>query len=156
MSGQRSPVVEGGCQCGAVRYAFYAPPEKNHVCHCRMCQRATGVLFAALAGAQRPNFAWTRGTPAEYASSNLATRCFCAACGTPLTFAYTSPEARIYVTIGSMDDPEAGAIERQFGVESRLSWVTFCEDVPKERTGESTAAQEFLASLQSNQDPRGA
>ena len=47
----RKPVATGGCQCGAVRYAFYAPLENAHVCHCRMCQRATGGVFAALAGA---------------------------------------------------------------------------------------------------------
>ena len=32
------------------------------ICHCRMCQRATGGVFAALAGTAPDNFAWTRGT----------------------------------------------------------------------------------------------
>jgi hypothetical protein len=31
--------------------------------------------------------------------------------------------------------------------------VKFCDDVPAERTGESAAAQEFLARLQNNQGP---
>ena len=50
--GARQPVATGGCQCGAIRYAFYAPLENAHVCHCRMCQRATGGVFAALAGSR--------------------------------------------------------------------------------------------------------
>ena len=149
----RKPVATGGCQCGAVRYAFYAPLENAHVCHCRMCQRATGGIFAALAGGSPDNFAWTQGTPAFFASSNLAKRGFCQMCGTPLTFKYNTPSARIYATIGSLDHPESAPIIKQFGIESRLPWVKFCEEVPGERTGESAAAQEFLAKIQDHQSP---
>ena len=141
----------GGCQCGAVRYAFYAPLEGMHVCHCRMCQRATGGVFAALAGGKPENFAWTRGTPKFFASSNLARRAYCADCGTPLSFKYELLTARMYVTIGSLDDPEAARIEKQFGIESRLSWVKFCESVPQERTAETPEAQEYLADMQVHQ-----
>jgi hypothetical protein len=148
---QRQPVASGGCQCGAVRYAFYVPLENAHVCHCRMCQRATGGVFAALAGSKPEHFAWTRGTPLFFASSNLARRGFCEKCGTPLSFKYDTPEARLYVTIGSLDDPEQAPIVKQFGIESRLSWVTFCEAVPGERTGEAPGAQAFLAKMQDHQ-----
>lgn len=147
MSEGRTPVATGGCQCGAVRYAFYAPLEKAHVCHCRMCQRATGGLFAALAGGTLENFAWTRGTPSFFASSNLARRGFCANCGTPLFFKYDAPDARIYATIGSLDEPEKAPIIRQYGIESRLPWVRFCDEVPAERTAEDAEAQAFLAGL---------
>jgi hypothetical protein len=149
--GARQPVATGGCQCGAVRYAFYAPLENAHVCHCRMCQRATGGIFAALAGTAPENFAWTRGSPAFYASSNLAKRGFCERCGTPLSFKYDAPAARMYATIGSLDHPEHVPIVKQFGIESRLSWVKFCEDVPGEATGATPAGQEFLANMQSHQ-----
>jgi hypothetical protein len=147
----RAPVAAGGCQCGAIRYAFYAPLEGSHVCHCRMCQRATGGIFAALAGGKLENFAWTRGTPRFFASSNLARRGFCADCGTPLSFKYDAAGARMNVTLGSLDDPEQAPIETQMGVESRLSWVKFCEGVPVERTGESAEDREFLAALRGNQ-----
>ena len=150
-SDSRTPAATGGCQCGAVRYAFYAPLEKPHVCHCRMCQRATGGVFAALAGGKPANFAWTRGAPRFFASSNLAQRGYCADCGTPLSFKYDEPSARIYTTIGSLDDPEAVKIVMQYGTESRLSWVNFCEDVPGEATGVSPDAQEFLAGMRANQ-----
>jgi hypothetical protein len=39
----------------------------------------------------------------------------------------------------------------QYGVESRVSWVKFCEDVKSERTGESADAAAFFASMQVNQ-----
>jgi hypothetical protein len=147
----RTPVATGGCQCGAVRYAFYAPLENSHVCHCLMCQRATGGIFAALAGGSPANFAWTRGAPAFYASSSLAKRGFCRDCGTPLSFKYETPEARIYTTIGSLDHPEDAPIVKQFGIESRLPWVKFCDEVAAERTGESASAQEFLAKMETYQ-----
>jgi hypothetical protein len=151
MSEVKTPVATGGCQCGAVRYALYVTPENAHVCHCRMCQRATGGLFAALAGPPKDAFAWTEGEPAFFASSNLAKRAYCRDCGTPLSFSYNQPEARFYVTIGSMDDPEAAPIVKQFGVESRISWVKFCEDVPGERTAEDEKAEQFFADMKSNQ-----
>ncbi len=146
-----SPIT-GGCQCGAVRYAMHvAQVEKPHVCHCRMCQKATGGLFAALAGCPKASLEWTRGEPAFFASSNLAMRGFCRDCGTPLTFAYNQPEARIYVTIGSMDDPELASVELQYGMESKISWVEFCADAPGERTGEGPGEAEFFKAMKSNQ-----
>jgi hypothetical protein len=148
---ERVPVATGGCQCGAVRYALYVTPQNVHVCHCRMCQRATGGLFAALAGAPRADFAWTRGTPAFFSSSNLACRGYCAQCGTPLSFAYEQPDARIYVTIGSLDQPGGVPIARQYGIESRLPWVQFCASVPAEATASDATAAAYLATMQNFQ-----
>ena len=144
--------ITGGCQCGSVRYALKVDRlEKPHVCHCRMCQKATGGVFAALAGCAKSNVAWTKGEPAIFASSNLATRGFCRDCGTPLSFTYNAPESRFYVTIGSLDEPESAAIEIQYGIEGKLSWVSFCEDVPAEVTANDEASRQFFAGLKSNQ-----
>ncbi|MBY0564441.1 MAG: GFA family protein [Hyphomonadaceae bacterium] len=151
MIGVKEAVATGGCQCGKVRYALYVPPERCHVCHCRMCQRATGGLFAALAGAPKHTFAWTEGEPAVFASSNLATRGFCRDCGTPLSFSYNRPDAHFYVTIGSLDDPSAAPIERQFGIESKIPWVQFRDDTPSEATGASPQAAAFFVGMQNNQ-----
>jgi hypothetical protein len=117
-----------------------------------MCQRATGGVFAALAGAPKADFAWTKGEPAFFASSTLAERAYCRDCGTPLSFAYNTPEARFYVTIGSLDDPNAAPIIIQYGVEGRLDWVKFCEDVPAEKTGEDPKAAAFLKTMKSHQE----
>jgi hypothetical protein len=151
MTDVRTPVATGGCQCGAVRYAFYVPLENSHACHCRMCQRATGGVFAVLVGSKKADFAWTKGEPAVFASSNLATRAYCRDCGTPLSFAYNTPEARFYVTTGTLDHPEDAPIILQYGIESRLPWVKFCEDVPAEKTGEDAASTEFFKTMASNQ-----
>jgi hypothetical protein len=39
----------GGCQCGAVRYRLLAPPNHASICHCRMCQKASGGPIMAFA-----------------------------------------------------------------------------------------------------------
>ena len=122
MSDVRRPVATGGCQCGAVRYALLSAPEGS-VCHCRMCQKAVGGPFAALAKLPKADVRWTRGRPAAFRSSASGMRGFCSDCGTPLTFAYDDA-LDMEVTIGSLDDPAGAPPRRAFGVESRLPWVT--------------------------------
>lgn len=125
----------GGCQCGAVRYEIHAALEKIHLCHCRMCQRAMGNAFAALAGSPRDALRWTQGTPKYYASSSLARRGFCADCGTPLSFEYLDA-SRVYVTIGSLDDPAAAAPGVHYGAESWLPWLHLQDGLAREPTAD--------------------
>ncbi len=116
------PVLTGGCQCGAVRYALFAMPEGASLCHCRMCQKAVGGPFAAYAPVRLADFAWTRGDPPAFRSSSAAERHFCPACGTPLTFRYFH-KPWIDVSIGSLDQPERVPPTAQVGVEGRLPWM---------------------------------
>jgi hypothetical protein len=73
--------VTGGCQCGAVRYRI-GRLGRSSVCHCRMCQKATGTPFAVFVTSH--DIEWTRGEPSRFRSSDLGERLFCSACGTPL------------------------------------------------------------------------
>ena len=127
-----SEPITGGCQCGAVRYALSERP-RTDFCHCGMCRRATGGVFAALTAVPRASFAWTQGRPSFFASSTAAERGFCAGCGTPLSFSY-HVSGKMNVTVGSLDDPElAGPNRGHFAAESRLSWVPICDGAPEER-----------------------
>lgn len=132
-AGERQRRHSGGCQCGAVRYATYAPLDGAHLCHCRMCQKAVGGPFAAFAGVDLADFAWTRGEPAVFASSTAAIRHFCAACGTPLTFHYLA-KTRISVTLGSLDHPEEVPPLGHYGAEARLAWTKGWDTLPEEAT----------------------
>ena len=142
---ERTPLMTGGCQCGAVRYALFAKP-KAEICHCRMCQKAVGGPFAALAMVDLADIAWTRGNPALFDSSSAATRGFCSACGTPLTYQGLD-RSRIDVTIGSLDDPAAAPPERQYGAESRLPWFDTLAALPAQDTNTK------YAGLTSHQHP---
>jgi hypothetical protein len=79
---ETQPAMTGGCQCGAVRYALFQVPVSS-VCHCRMCQKAVGGLFAAYCRLPLNRFAWTRATPASFRSSSVAERHFCASTRMP-------------------------------------------------------------------------
>lgn len=138
--------ITGGCQCGAVRYALAEPLQHMHFCHCRMCQRAVGGPFAALGSVPRTALHWTRGTPSFFASSSVAHRGFCAACGTPLSFAYTHSR-RINVTLCSLDDPSAFAPAQHFGIESQQPWLHLADDWPREATGDA----EWLKTMTTHQ-----
>ena len=136
MTEDRAVVHSGGCQCGAVRYALFADPERAHICHCRMCQKAVGGPFAALAPVRLADFAWTRGAPGAFLSSSVAARDYCAGCGTPLTFRYLDSEW-IDVTIGSLDRPRDVPPGEQFGIESRMPWFDHLAALPATTTSES-------------------
>ena len=93
----------GGCQCGAVRYSAQIDPEQAYLCHCRMCQRATGGVSIAFVGLPKGDMTWLSG-PDWYASSPFARRPFCSQCGTPLGFAFNDGE-NMDLTVGSLDEP---------------------------------------------------
>jgi hypothetical protein len=147
----REPVLTGGCQCGAVRYALYAPPQDGDICHCRMCQKALGNLFGAYAQAPTEAFAWTRGEPARFQSSSVAERTFCRACGTPLSFRYLA-RGHISVLVGSLDQPERARPRSQYGLESRISWLDEALALPGVRTQDDPPPG-GLAAVESYQHP---
>ena len=151
MTHTRQPAHTGGCQCGAVRYALYAEPTNPHICHCRMCQKALGNYFAPFAGVSLGDFAWVRGTPGAFRSSEAAERGFCRDCGTPLSFRFLDKD-RISVSLGSLDDPARVPPAKQYGVESRLPFLAALTDLSGVRTEDYVAAAD-LARLASRQHP---
>src|SRR5437879_13716571 len=105
MTADAKPVLTGGCQCGAIRFALKAVPNRVSICHCRMCQKAAGAPFASFADIEHADFAWTKGKPAAFKSSSIAMRDFCAACGTPLSFQIGRASCRegVSVAVASAD-----------------------------------------------------
>jgi len=140
--------LTGGCQCGAVRFACEGLGRAT-ICHCRMCQKAFGNAFAPLVRAT--GLEWTRGMPAWFRSSNKARRGFCAACGTPLAYAFDGFDAEL--AICAFDDAAAIAPTLQLALESKLPWCDGLPGLPT-RTGESAAkAAAVLRDIVSFQHP---
>jgi hypothetical protein len=114
--------MTGGCQCGRIRYAAQIGSDEAYLCHCRMCQRATGGVSIAFVNVKKTDLVW-ESQPDAYASSLIARRPFCSACGTPLGFEYPDSQT-IDLTVGSFDDPHRFVPKHHFGVETmHEAWI---------------------------------
>jgi len=151
MASEAKSVLTGGCQCGAIRFAVTAPPVKVSICHCRMCQKASGAPFASFADIDKREFAWTRGKPAAFKSSSIAERDFCPACGTPLSFRRIDGP-RIEIMTGTFDRSDRVIPTRQYGTESRLGWVVGIANLPSQTTMQNYGPEK-MATISSHQHP---
>ena len=122
--------VEGGCFCGAVRYEASGRPLNSMVCHCRSCRRVTGAPVVAWLTFPVERFRFSRGEPAQFASSAPVRRTFCAACGTPLTYARVDAPETIDVTTASLDRPETFPPTHHSWLEDNVAWVAFGDGLP--------------------------
>lgn len=137
----------GGCQCGALRYRVAALGRAT-LCHCRMCQKAFGGLFGPLVEVE--GLEWTRGAPARFDSSNRNWRCFCAGCGTPLTYEHAGGAE---VAIGSLDHPDAAPPVAQVNIESRRACFGALSTLPPATDAARAANEDWNAGVRSRQHP---
>jgi hypothetical protein len=126
--------MTGGCACGRVRYTAQVANDDAYLCHCRMCQRATGSVSIAFKQVLTKDVVWESG-PDWYASSPIANRPYCRECGTSLGFVFPEGE-KMDLTVASFDDPSRFVPRHHFGVESlHRAWLN-TEGLPEMRTEE--------------------
>ncbi|OOG66830.1 aldehyde-activating protein [Sinorhizobium sp. A49] len=150
MSLDNRPHYTGGCQCGAVRFRVEGVLGDASVCHCRMCQKASGNFYLPLVSVRGATVTWTRGERKRFQSSNAAYRGFCAGCGTPLT--YEAPDG-MALAIAAFDEPQGIMPTIQWGIEGKLPYVDRVPELPGEETMADAEAVSFLADLVSYQHP---
>lgn len=125
--------LTGGCQCGRVRYTATVENDDAYLCHCRMCQRATGGFAAAFVNLPLAGLIWDRAAD-WYQSSPIAHRPFCSACGTPLGFAFLENAQGIDITVGSFDDPSGFVPTQHSGAESMHEAWLDTSGLPRQRS----------------------
>ncbi|QHQ35550.1 GFA family protein [Algicella marina] len=128
----------GACQCGAVRYHATQGAARHTVCHCRMCQRATGNAFAPLLEVENSRITW-QGSPKSFRSSSIAERGFCANCGTPIFYRQIGADSTEFM-VGTIDTPIEFTPVANHGAESRLAWVFGLAAVAEQETVASVEA----------------
>jgi len=127
--------LTGGCQCGRVRYRAQADGAEAYLCHCRMCQKATGGFAASFVQVPLTAMHWD-SEPDWYASSPIAKRPFCSQCGTPLGFQFNDGKG-FDLTLGSLDDPYAFAPTAHAGAESvNEPWLD-TSGLPRQRSDQT-------------------
>lgn len=140
--------ITGGCQCGEVRFRVEGGLGAASICHCRMCQKATGGLFGPYVEA--PGLVWTRGAPRKFQSSNKVRRGFCGDCGTPLTYEFG--EGLVGLAIGALDRPWDVRPSEQLASAARAPYFEELASLPSHPEDEPRAAA-HLASIVSYQHP---
>lgn len=125
-----------------VRYSARIENDDAYLCHCRMCQRATGGVSIAFKSVRIADVAWTTREPDRYRSSPIAERGFCAECGTPLTFEFIERGEAMDLSVGSFDDPYRFKPVSHFSPETwHEAWLD-TTDLPATRVEENPATVE--------------
>jgi len=133
-----SQEMTGGCACGRIRFAARIDSDDAYLCHCRMCQRATGSVSIAFANVKQANVDWDH-EPDWYESSPIARRPYCRECGTSLGFQFKEGSENMDLTVAAFDDPSRFKPKHHFGAESmHRAWLN-TEGLPEKRTDEYQA-----------------
>ena len=127
--------MSGGCACGRVRYSATIENDEAYLCHCRMCQRATGSLSIAFKHVKQADVKWD-GEPDWYDSSPIAIRPYCRECGSSLGFQFKEGSENMDLTVASFDDPSGFKPKHHFGAESlHRAWIN-TEGLPEYKTSD--------------------
>jgi len=123
---------DGGCSCGAVRYALAAEPMIVHACHCRDCQRITGSAFVLNLWIEAKHVRASGAKPESFllrgGSGNAHELFFCGRCGTTLWSDYrVVPGPCLFVRAGTLDDPSGVVPDAHIFTRSKLPWVRLPE-----------------------------
>ena len=125
--------MSGGCACGRIRYTARIDSDDAYLCHCRMCQRATGSISIAFKNVMQSDVKWDH-EPDWYDSSPIAVRPYCRECGTSLGFRFKDGSDKMDLTVASFDDPSHFVPKHHFGAESiHRAWLN-TDGLPEMRT----------------------
>jgi len=114
--------MTGGCACGRVRFSAEVDSDDACLCHCRMCQRATGSISIAFMGIKKAKVRW-EGEPDYYVSSPIARRPYCRECGTSLGFEFPDSDS-MDLTVAAFDEPGRFRPVHHFAAESmQEAWL---------------------------------
>ena len=119
----------GGCLCGRVRFECSGEVVHSLVCHCRMCQRASGSSFAGIMFVPSRGLIITAGETRIYGSSTTSKRHFCADCGSSLFFERVSSSLH-GILVGALDDPNVFEPTMHICLSSKQAWVALSDGLP--------------------------
>ena len=130
--------VEGGCLCGAIRYAV-SPGDiaESGFCHCRTCQKQSGAPVVAWFAVAPERITLLSGEARAYRASTRAAREFCSNCGTYLFFCENNPAATISINTATLDEPALVPPDFHIYCESRISWFETRDLTPRHTRGKT-------------------
>jgi len=124
-------MAEGGCECGALRYRVTGDPYDSGYCHCRICQRTSGAPLQAFARVYADQFAYTKGKPVVFHSSEWGQREFCAACGSQLLYRGREAPHDVAFNTPTLDNPALFPPRQHVWYDSHLDWFEVKDELPR-------------------------
>lgn len=130
--------IDGGCDCGLIRYRVLTKPLFVHCCHCRWCQRETGASFALNAMIEA-DYVIHLGpepevinTPSSSGKGQKIARC--PQCRVAVWSNYSSAGPLIrFVRVGTLDCPDHLPPDIHIFTGSKQPWVQLSADIPSVR-----------------------
>ena len=116
------------CACGAVKFEFNNDPTFIAVCHCLDCKKASGGEAAMFFGVPEDDFTLISGKPKSFhyvaESGKGLDRNFCPDCGARVFSSnLESFPGMVFVTIGSLDQPDRIQPKLEMFTKRRLKWA---------------------------------
>jgi hypothetical protein len=127
--------LEGGCDCGYVRYRMETAPMFVHCCHCRWCQRETGASFALNAMIEADRVTVLAGvpeivnTPSQSGLGQKIARCPKCRIAVWSNYAGADPVLR-FIRVGTLDEPDHLPPDIHIFTASKQPWVTLPKGTP--------------------------
>lgn len=124
--------IEGGCQCGGLRYQVVVAPLMIYACHCANCQRITGSAFVLSATITEASLEFTSGEPrtVEWQSDagNQRYGTYCGDCGCRIAHGQKPSNGILSLRAGTFDDTSWVVPAGHTWTRSAQSWYKFDSD----------------------------
>jgi hypothetical protein len=128
--------VDGGCQCGHIKYEAEIDEKHVGICHCSDCQAFSGSAFRVSAPGPADKFKLRAGAPKAYVktaeSGGKRAQFFCPECGTHIyTTSPNAAEATVHrYRIGTIRQRHALTPTAQIWRRSALPWAQDISGIP--------------------------
>jgi hypothetical protein len=124
-------VLNGKCECGAVRYRVADEFLYAANCHCSNCRAATGTAFKAFAGIERDKLEVVDGGDSLLiVGEEDSNHTRCGVCGS-LLFSVVREGAYVHVAMGSLVDAPSIRPTEHIVVGSKAQWFEITDDLPQ-------------------------
>lgn len=130
---QETPVHQGSCLCGAVRYEIAGEIGAPVFCHCRNCRKASGSAFNTAAAVSTADLRLLSGQDAiaEFESSPGVYRVFCGRCGSPLYSRRDAMPDVVRLRVGTLDTPLPTRPTAHIFTSEKAEWLDICDHLPQ-------------------------
>jgi hypothetical protein len=126
-----SEMLNGKCECGAVRYQVADEFLYASNCHCSRCRAATGSAFKPFAGIERDKLEVLTGGHALLVNGDeMLNDTRCAKCGS-LLYSVVREGEFVHVALGSLVDEPGMRPMKHIFVGSKAPWFEITDDLPQ-------------------------